>query len=116
LGISGSADMLGGLLFLREALNNDSSAAISKSLEILDLSLEEVLSHITETEAKLKRLENIGTRIMGFQSDATRLLSEAREVDLFRAVTNLENQQSIYQSALQSGATVIQPTLLNFIR
>ena len=116
LGISGSADMWGGLLFLREALNNDGSEAISKSLEILDLSLEEVLSHRTETEAKLKRLENIGTRIMGFQSDATRLLSEVREVDLFRAVTNLENQQSIYQSALQSGAAVIQPTLLNFIR
>jgi flagellin-like hook-associated protein FlgL len=116
LGISGSADMLGGLLFLKEALNNDDSKAISKSLEILDLSLEEVLSHRTETEAKLKRLENIGTWIMGFQSDATWLLSEVGEVDLFRAVTNLENQQSIYQSALQSGASVIQPTLLNFIR
>jgi len=116
LGISGSADMLGGLLFLREALNNDGSEAISKSLEILDLSLEEVLSHRTETEAKLKRLENIGTWIMGFQSDATWFLSEVGEVDLVRAVTNLENQQSIYQSALQSGAAVIQPTLLNFIR
>lgn len=116
LGISGSADMLGGLLFLRETLNKGAPEAISKSLEILDLSLEEVLSHRTETEAKLKRLENIGIWIMGFQSNATRLLSEAREVDLFRAVTNLENQQSIYQSALQSGASVIQPTLLNFIR
>jgi flagellin-like hook-associated protein FlgL len=116
LGISGSADMLGGLLFLREALNNDDPEAISKSLEILDLSLEEVLSHRTESEAKLKRLENIGTWVTGFQSDATWFLSEVREVDLFRAVTNLENQQSIYQSALQSGAAVIQPTLLNFIR
>lgn len=116
LGISGSADMLGGLLFLRETINNDNPEAISKSLEILDLSLEEVLSHRTETEAKLKRLENIGTRILGFQSDATRLLSEVGEVDLFRAIAELANQQSIYQSALQSGATVIQPTLLNFIR
>jgi flagellin-like hook-associated protein FlgL len=116
LGISGSADMFGGLLFLRETLNNGGPEAISKSLEILDLSLEEVLSHRTETEAKLKRLENIGTRIMGFQSDAIWLLSEVGEVDLFRAVTNLENQQSIYQSALQSGDAVIQPTLLNFIR
>jgi flagellin-like hook-associated protein FlgL len=116
LGISESADMLGGLLFLREALNNDDSEAISKSLEILDLSLEEVSSHKAETEAKLKRLENIGTRIMGFQSDAIWLLSEVGEVELFRAITNLENQQSIYQSALQSGAAVIQPTLLNFIR
>jgi flagellin-like hook-associated protein FlgL len=116
LGISGSADMLGGLLFLRETLNNGNPEAISKSLEILDLSLEEVLSRRTETEAKLKRLENIGTRIMDFQSDAPWILSEVRKVDLFRAITNLENQQSIYQSALQSGAAVTQPTLLNFIR
>jgi flagellin-like hook-associated protein FlgL len=116
LGISGSADMFGGLLFLRETLNNGGPEAISKSLEILDLSLEEISSHRTETEAKLKRLENIGTRITGFQSDAIWLLSEVEEVDRFRAITNLENQQCIYQSALQSGDAVIQPTLLSFIR
>lgn len=116
LGISGSPDIWGGLLFLREAINNGDSEATLKSLEILDLGLEEILSHQAETEAKLKRLENIGSRIIGFQSDATRLLSEVRRKDLFQATTDLADQQSVYESALQSGVAMIQPTLLDFIR
>jgi len=116
LGISGSPDIGGVLLFLIEALYNDDSEAISKSLEILDLSSEEIFSLRSETEAKLKRLEDIGSRIRGFQSDVTRLLSGVRGVDLFQASTDLAEQQSIYQSALQRGAAMIQPTLLDFIR
>jgi flagellin-like hook-associated protein FlgL len=116
LGISGSPDIWGSFLFLMEALNNGDSVAISKSLEILDLSQEEISNHITETEAKLKRLESVGTRIRGFQSDATRLLSEVEGADLFCASTNLVNQQAIYQSALQRGTAMIQPTLLDFSR
>lgn len=116
LGISGSPDIWGGFLFLMEALNNDDSEAISKSLEILNLSLPEILSYKAETETKLKILESIRSRVIGFQSDVIRLLPEVRGVDLFQVTTDLAKQQSIYQSALQSGAAMIQPRLLDFIR
>lgn len=116
LGISGSPDIWGCFLFLMEALNNDDSAAISKSLEILNLSLPEILSYQAETETKLKILESIRSRIIGFQSDVIRLLPEVRGIDLFQVTTDLAKQQSIYQSALQSGGAMIQPRLLDFIR
>lgn len=116
LGISGSPDIWGSFLFLLEVLNNEDVVAISKSLETLDLSLEEISNHRTETEAKLKRLENIEARIIGFQSDTVRVLSEIRRIDLLQATTDLAHQKSVYQSALQSGDAMIQPTLFNFIR
>jgi flagellin-like hook-associated protein FlgL len=116
LGISGSPDTWGSFLFLVEALNNNDSQAISKSLKTLDSSLEEISNHRTEIEAKLKRLENIEDRIIGFQSDTVRVLSETRSIDLLQATTDLAHQKSVYQSALQSGEAMIQPTLLNFIR
>lgn len=116
LGISGSPDIGGGLLFLMEVLNNGDFEAISKSLENLDLSLEEILSRRAEAEAKRKILENIEGRIRGFRSDVTRLLSGVSGVDLFQATTSLTDQLCLYQSALQSGAAMIQPTLLDFIR
>ena len=115
LGISGSPDILGTLLFLMEGLNNRNCEAISKSLEILNLSLEEILTHRAETEAKLKRLENIEVRLIGFQPDTSRVLSEIGGADLFKATTNLTNQLSIFQSALKRGDAMIQPTLLDFI-
>ena len=116
LGISGSPDTLGTLLFLMEGLNNENCEAISEGLETLNLSLEEILSHRAETEAKVKRLENIGTRIIGFQPDTIRVLSEIGDADLFKATTDLANQKAVYQSALQSSAAMIQPKLLDLIR
>jgi len=115
LGISGSPDILGTLLFLMEGLNNEDREAISKSLEILNLSLEEILTHGAEVGAKLKRLENIEVRLIGFQPDTSRVLSEIEGDDLFKATKNLTNQLFIFQSALKRGAAMIQPTLLDFI-
>ena len=116
LGISGSPDTLGTLLFLMEGLNNENCEAISEGLETLNLSLEEILSHRAEVEVKVKRLENIGTRIIGFQSDTIRVLSEIGDADLFKATTDLANQKAVYQSALQSSAAMIQPRLLDLIK
>lgn len=116
LGISGSPDIWGCFLFLLEALKDDDWESISKSLEILNLSSPEILSYEGETETKLKILESKRRRIIGFQSDVTRLLPEVRGADLFQAVKGLVKQQSIYQSALQSGVAMIQPGLLNFIK
>ncbi|MCK4384941.1 MAG: hypothetical protein KAW52_01630 [candidate division Zixibacteria bacterium] len=116
LGISGSPDILGTLLFLMEGLNNEDCEAISEGLKTLNLSLEEILTQEAETVAKVKRLENIGTRIMGFQPDTIRVLSEIKDADLFTATTDLADQKRLYQSALQRGGAVIQPTFLDFIR
>jgi hypothetical protein len=116
LGISGSPDIWGCFLFLMEALRNDDRESISKSLEILNLSSPEILTYKQEIETKLKILESKRCRIIGFQSDATRLLPGVRGADLFQAAKELVKQQSIYQSALQSGMAMIQPGLLNFIK
>jgi flagellin-like hook-associated protein FlgL len=116
LGISGSPDTLGALLFLMEGLNNDDSEAISKSLEILSLSLDEISNLRVEAEAKLRILENVEARMMRFQSDTIRVLSEIRGTDWFNTTTNLTNQKTLYQSVLQREGAMIQPTLLDFIR
>jgi flagellin-like hook-associated protein FlgL len=116
LGISGSPDILGVLLFLVEGLNNQDCQAISESLETLNLSLEEISTRKMEAETKLKRLESIEAKIIGFQPDTTRLFRGTTEVDLFRTTTNLKSQQAVYQSALQRGAAMMQSTLLDFIR
>jgi hypothetical protein len=116
LGISGSPDMGGCFLFLLEALKNDDRQSISESLEILNLSSSEILSYKEEAKTKLKILESKRSWIIDFQSDVTRLLPEVGGLDLFQAAKDLAEQQSIYRSALQKGAAMIQPGLLNFIK
>lgn len=116
LGISGSPDILGTLLFLMNALNNKDGEVISEGLETLNLGLEKISSHLMEVDAKLKRLNNIEARIMGFQPDTTQLLSKINRVDLSRVTTDLENEHFIFRSALKRGTAMMQPALLNFIR
>jgi len=116
LGISGSPDILGGLLFLMEVLNMEDREAVGKSLEGLNLSLEEILTHKAKAGINLKRLENIKARLIGSHPDTPRLLSEVSGADVFRVTTDLATQKTLYQSALQSGTAVIPSTLLDFIR
>lgn len=116
LEISGSPDMWGAFQFLIESLNNGDHEASSKSLGILDLGSEEISSLMAETEAKLKRLENIESRLRDLQPEMPRLLSQVNRDDVSRATTGLANQQCIFQAALKRGAAMLQPTLLDFIR
>lgn len=116
LGISGSPDILGALLFLIDALNRGDYEAVARSSEILNLSSKDILNHRAEVGARLKLLEAIRTGLIGFQPDTSRLFSNVSEADVSRATTDLANQQSIFESALKRGATMIQPALLNFIR
>jgi flagellin-like hook-associated protein FlgL len=116
LGISGSPDIKGALCFLMEGLNSGEEKAILEALETLDLGLEKIWSHKAEAEAKLKRLENVQATLKGFQPDAFALFSEISRKDLSRAAADLDNQQSLFQSALKRGAAMIQPAFLDFIR
>ncbi len=46
----------------------------------------------------------------------TELLSNTEDLDFAGAVMDLTAQQNVYNAALQTGAKVIQPTLLDFLR
>jgi flagellin-like hook-associated protein FlgL len=116
LGISGSPDILGALSFLMQGLDKDDPTAISAGLETLDLGLEEISHHRAKTEAKLKRLESIETRLRGLEPDTLGLLSEIAGSDVSKAAADLADQQSLFQSALKRGTAMVQPGFLEFIR
>lgn len=116
LGISGSPDILGTLLFLIDALNNGESEAIDDSLDILNLGLTEISDHRAEVNAKLKILENIQTRPMCLPPNTPQLLSRLSPEEALRATSDLTNQKSVFQSALKRGVEMTQPALLDFIR
>jgi hypothetical protein len=116
LGISGSPDILGTLLFLMQGLKNGDREAISEGLETLDLGLKEMSNHRTKAEAKLKKLESVEARLAAFQPDIPGLFSQVSGDDLSRAAAGLANQQSVFRSVLKRGAAIIQPAFLDFIR
>jgi flagellar hook-associated protein 3 FlgL len=56
--------------------------------------------------------ERLGNESMGLASD----LSRIEDLDVAKAATDLQQLQLFYQSALASGAKLIQLSLLDFLR
>jgi flagellar hook-associated protein 3 FlgL len=48
--------------------------------------------------------------------DNTAALSEVENVDIAKAIVDLQMQEVAYQSALGATARVLQPSLLDFLR
>jgi flagellar hook-associated protein 3 FlgL len=66
--------------------------------------------------ATMSRLDAAQSRLADVELTTTKLLSTTEDTDLAKAVLDLTNQQNVYQAALRSGASIIQPSLLDFLR
>lgn len=74
-----------------------------------------VLTEITKFGSKVDRLELTENRIENSKTALKELISYTEDADIAELITDLKNQENVLQAALQTGARVIQPTLLDFI-
>ena len=117
----GEVFMTGSNIFdtLRDLINgleNDDTAAISNQLTPLDNGLSQVLGARAETGARLNRLETTENYFANFKLNVSQRLSGVEDTDIAQATTDLVTLQAGYQAALASAASVIQPSLLDFLK
>ena len=62
------------------------------------------------------RLDAAKSRLSDIENTTTKLLSDTEDTDISQAIVDLTTQQNVYQAALKSGASIIQPSLLDFLR
>ncbi len=65
--------------------------------------------------ATVNRLDAADDRLSSTKIASTQLLSDTEDVDAATAYLNLSTTQSVYEAALKAGATIIQPSLLDFL-
>ena len=66
--------------------------------------------------AWLARLDNTETRLGGQKLQAQAERSSAEDLDMVQAISDFQNQQTGYQAALQTYATVQRLSLFDFIK
>ena len=93
----------------RDALRTTDLADLSNNLDTLSQARATV-------GAVQSRLDTAKSRLGDVELTTTQLLSENEDTDLAKAILDLSTQQNVYQAALRSGASVIQPSLLDFLR
>ena len=66
--------------------------------------------------ARYNRLELLESRMENQEVLAQKVLSENEDVDMEKVYTDFITQESVHRAALQMGASIIQPSLLDFLR
>jgi flagellar hook-associated protein 3 FlgL len=101
---------------LSTAMRSGDSDGIKTGLENLDKATEIVKSTLSDVGARYNRVtqmkQSAEDRLMSVSSQ----LSDIEDVDLPKAIMELQLQQTSYQAALAATAKVIQPSLIDFLR
>ncbi|OEH86726.1 hypothetical protein BHU72_00160 [Desulfuribacillus stibiiarsenatis] len=98
------------------ALEGDSNEDISGFISNLEQNLDHIISKRSELGAKINRIQLVQHRLVDSHYSSTQLLSDAEDADIPKVITNLKNQENVHRAALSTGARIIQPSLMDFLR
>lgn len=112
-----SPDVFKALLDLKKALcDNDREALSGSVIEGVSAATNHILSQRAVLGARSNRLEVAQDRAFTSNINMTELLSNLEDVDWAEASMNYATAAAVYNAALQTGAQIIQPTLLDYLR
>jgi flagellin-like hook-associated protein FlgL len=115
MGIFGSSDLMGSMMILIKALNNDDREIVGQLIKNLDSGMQDLLNQRASVGAKVNRLETTDSRLTDVSYNFTELLSEVEDADLTKLVTDLSAQENSYKAALIAASKIIQPSLMDFL-
>ncbi|SEF99838.1 flagellar hook-associated protein 3 FlgL [Caloramator fervidus] len=97
-----------------EKLENDEDP--SMLLGELDEHFNEILRLRADAGARQKRLEDMLSKNETETFNMTELLSKTYDIDVAKKVMEYKVMESVYTASLQTGAKILQPSLLDFLR
>ncbi len=110
------ADFFGHLISLRESLLVGDVAAVDNDRAGLMNDEENFIYHLGTNGAVQGRLDTTMTVIRNRQQSLEKLVSREADADLSQTIVRLTEVQTAYQAAMQSGGTILNRSLLDFIR
>ncbi|MGZ8938651.1 MAG: flagellin N-terminal helical domain-containing protein [Limisphaerales bacterium] len=111
------ADIFAHLIALRDQIaSGDLTTLQTTTRDQLKADEENVLFHMAKNGALQSRLENSLSSAKDENLAIEHQISNRADVDLAEAIVRLNQQQTNYQAALQSAGSIMDLSLLNFIR
>jgi flagellar hook-associated protein 3 FlgL len=114
-------DVLSGLLPTLRTLSahlqaNDVASLQSTDLQALDAGFDNLTAKRAQVGAITNRVDAAGQRLDDVYDVTSAFLSKTEDADLPQALTDLSAQQNALQAALRGGASLIQQSLMDFLR
>jgi flagellar hook-associated protein 3 FlgL len=108
------------LQVMRDAVTHlragDGASVRGTDLSRLDANIDNVLDVWTGNGARANRLETALTRLGEVEEATVTQLSETEDADIAKTIIDLNSQQAAYQAALRAGASIVQSSLMDFLR
>ena len=102
---------------LHEALESDDLDAVGGSaMAGIDSAIDHLLRVRSDVGARVNRLELAAARMHELELNVEQLIADNESVDIAKAIIDLKVSENSYRAALASGARIIQPTLIDFLR
>jgi flagellar hook-associated protein 3 FlgL len=95
---------------------NNSTALQTADIKAIDVALDSVSTAQANVGARTNRLDTALSRLQQLEESTTSLLSSTEDADVAKTLVDFSQQQAVYQAALKSGAQIIQPSLMDFLR
>ena len=89
---------------------------IDKTIGRMQTCMDQVLSVRSEIGAKMKRLELTTKKLTSQDLSIQELITKNEGINPAEVITNLKTEENIYRASLATGAKIIQPSLIDFLR
>ena len=97
-------------------LRSGDTAKLSNDIARIDVALNRLTTTVADVGTRYARLESTVKAAADAELDLQASLSEIENVDMARAMVDLQMNEVAYQAALGATARVLQPSLLDFLR
>ncbi|WP_338825200.1 Flagellar hook-associated protein 3 [Moorella humiferrea] len=115
-GAGGKLSLFKLLSDLSGALKRGNYGQVEASLGKFDQAIDHLLNIRAALGAKSNRMEMAMSRLDDTQIGLTTTMSKLEDVDLAETVMNYKNRENVYLASLATGAMVLQPSLIDYLR
>ena len=112
---NGGVDIFGAVQELITALKASDSEEIGNSIDSIIASFDHVNVKISESGAKLNRIENSTLSTDKLSLDLQLVLSDTMDTDLARAIIDMTAKQIIMDAALATAGRILNLSLVNYL-
>lgn len=110
------SDLLNQMVSLRDAMTSNDSTVIGTALASIITGEEALISAMADNGAVQTRIEINRNQQQTRGDNLVSLISAETDADLPKTIVRLNQAQTAYQAALQSAATIMRISLLDYIR
>ncbi|ASS73933.1 flagellar biosynthesis protein FlgL [Tumebacillus algifaecis] len=101
---------------LRDALINDSQPGVANGISQVNNRINEILEIRAGIGARMNRLDLAENRLTDIDLNLQTLQTKVEDTDMAETITKFKIAEDVYRASLNTGAHIIQPSLIDFLR